>query len=138
MKNYAKTRLQLAKTHYRIACIRNDALHKLTSYLVKNHGRVVIEGLNVGGMLKNPRLARTIADIRLYEIRRQLTYKCELYGSELVVVDRWYPKGGLRVMGRRSRKLVRVVCHSVSPVGLRQQVPVLNSNVQPFGSGLGS
>lgn len=89
--NREKTRLRLARLHYRVACIRRDAIHKLTTYLAKNHGVGVIEDLNVRGMLKNRRLARTIADIGFYEVRRQLEYKCELYGSQLVVVDRWYP-----------------------------------------------
>jgi putative transposase len=51
----------------------------------------VIEDLNVSGMLKNHRLAQAIADGGFYEFRRQLTYKCEWYGSKLTVVDRFYP-----------------------------------------------
>jgi len=43
------------------------------------------------GMLANHKLAKVIADMSFFEFRRQLTYKCELYGSELVVVDRWFP-----------------------------------------------
>jgi putative transposase len=66
-------------------------LHKLTTYLAKNHGRVGIEDLNVSGMMANHKLAKAIGDMGFFEFRRQLTYKCELYGSELVVVDRWFP-----------------------------------------------
>ena len=54
-------------------------------------GTVVIEDLNVSGMLANHKLAASIADISFFEFRRQLTYKCELYGCKLVVVDRWFP-----------------------------------------------
>lgn len=89
--NRAKTKEKLSRLHYRISCIRADHLHKLTSYLAKNHSRVVIEDLCVRGMLKNRKLAKSVADAGLYELRRQLEYKCQWYGSELVVADRWYP-----------------------------------------------
>lgn len=89
--NRKKTKEKIAKIHARIADIRNDSLHKLTSYLAKNHGRVVIEDLNVSGMLKNHKLSAAIADVGFFAFRRQLEYKCEVYGSELVVVDRWFP-----------------------------------------------
>ncbi|MEM7727505.1 MAG: RNA-guided endonuclease TnpB family protein, partial [Cyanobacteria bacterium P01_A01_bin.45] len=52
---------------------------------------VVIEDLNVSGMMKNHKLAGVISDMGFYEVRRQLEYKCKLYGSKLVVVDRWFP-----------------------------------------------
>jgi putative transposase len=89
--NRKKAIKKLAKAHYQVACIRKDATHKLTSYLAKNHSEVVIEDLNVSGMLKNHRLAQAIADGGFYEFRRQLEYKCEWYGSQLTVVDRFYP-----------------------------------------------
>ena len=89
--NRKKAVKKLAKAHDRVACIRKDATHKLTSYLAKNHSEVVIEDLNISGMLKNHRLAQAIADGGFYEFRRQLEYKCEWYGSKLTVVDRFYP-----------------------------------------------
>ncbi|MGK7919675.1 MAG: RNA-guided endonuclease InsQ/TnpB family protein, partial [Trichodesmium sp.] len=70
---------------------RADALHQLTTWLAKNHSTIVIEDLNVSGMLKNHKLASAIADCGFYEFKRQLTYKCEWYGSELVIADRFYP-----------------------------------------------
>jgi len=88
--NWKKAQTQIAKLHSRIANIRKDTLHKLTSYLAKNHSRIGIEDLNVSGMLANRKLAKAIADMGFYEFRRQLEYKCQLYGSELVVVDRWF------------------------------------------------
>jgi putative transposase len=89
--NWKKAQLQIARLHRKIANIRKDTLHKLTTLLAKNHGTVVIEDLNVSGMLANHKLAKSIADMGFFEFRRQLTYKCELYGSKLVVVDRWFP-----------------------------------------------
>lgn len=89
--NWKKAQSKIARLHLHIANVRKDTLHKLTSYLAKNHGRIGIEDLNVKGMLANHKLAKAIADMSFFEFRRQLTYKCELYGSELVIVDRWFP-----------------------------------------------
>ncbi len=89
--NWYKAVVKLAKQHRRVANIRLDALHKLTTYLAKNHGIVVIEDLNVSGMLANHKLAKSIADQGFYELRRQLEYKCQWYGCELVVVERFFP-----------------------------------------------
>ncbi|NEP80099.1 MAG: IS200/IS605 family element transposase accessory protein TnpB, partial [Okeania sp. SIO3B3] len=89
--NWKRASLKIARLHSKIANIRKDTLHKLTTYLAKNHSRIVIEDLNVSGMMSNHKLAKAVADMGFYEFRRQLEYKCELYGSELIVVDRWFP-----------------------------------------------
>jgi putative transposase len=96
-KNRKKAARQLARQHARIANIRQDALHKATSSLIaktkpesERPSTIVIEDLNVSGMLKNRKLSRAIADVGLYEFRRQLTYKAEYAGSSIHVVSRWY------------------------------------------------
>ena len=90
-KNRKKTCRTLAKQHTRVANIRRDAAHKLTSYLSKNHALVAIEDLHVTGMLKNHKLAQAVSDSNFGEIRRQLDYKTSWYGVHLVVIDRFYP-----------------------------------------------
>lgn len=90
-KNSEKSKIMLAKMYLKIFNIRQDTLHKLTTYLAKSHSKVAIEDLLVSGMMKNRRLARAIADVEFYEFRRQLEYKCQWYGSELVVVSRTFP-----------------------------------------------
>ena len=89
--NWKKAQIKIARLHRRIANIRKDTLHKLTTFIAKNHGKIVIEDLNVSGMLANHKLAKAISDMGFYEFRRQLEYKCKLYGSELTIVDRWFP-----------------------------------------------
>jgi len=90
-KNRAKTREKLARLHYRIKCIRQDCLHKATSTIAKTKRFVVLEDLNVAGMLKLRSNARSISDIGFYEFRRQLEYKSKLYGCEVIIADRFFP-----------------------------------------------
>jgi putative transposase len=86
-----KSRMKVAKQHNRIANLRNNTLHHVTTYLSKNHAKVVIEDLNVAGMMANHKLAKAIADCGFHEFRRQLEYKCKKFGSELMIISRWYP-----------------------------------------------
>ena len=94
-KNRQKAQVKLARQHKKVVQIRKDTIHKLTSWLAKNHSEIVIENLNVSGMLKNHRLASAVADCGFYEFRRQLEYKTEWYGSKLVMADRFYPSSQL-------------------------------------------
>lgn len=89
--NYKKALADVAKLHQRIANVRKDNTHKLTSYLAKNHSEVVIETLNIKGMSKNHRLASAILDGGFFEFSRQLEYKCGWYGSVLTKVPMFYP-----------------------------------------------
>jgi putative transposase len=89
----AETKDRFARAHARISNQRADALHKMTSEIVKTKrpAAIVIEDLNVTGMTRNLSLARSVSSASFAEIRRQLTYKCEWYGVKLVVSDRFYP-----------------------------------------------
>ena len=85
-----------AHAHYRMSCVRSDAIHKATSEIAAKAkppsmrpAVVAIEDLNVSGMVKNRRLARSVVDASMREFRRQLSYKCAWYGIELVVVPRF-------------------------------------------------
>ncbi len=88
-RNRAAAKSKLARLHARIANIRSDALHKLTTHLTR-YRTIVIEDLNVAGMLANRRLARAIADVGFFELRRQLAYKAAMAGSTVIVADRWF------------------------------------------------
>src|SRR5688500_18678798 len=90
-KRWIKAVAERNRVHRRVANLRTDALHMLTTGLTAEYGTVVVEDLNVAGMLKNRRLARKIADAGFGEIRRQITYKIRRNGCRTVVANRWYP-----------------------------------------------
>ncbi|MFB4318664.1 RNA-guided endonuclease InsQ/TnpB family protein [Actinomadura sp. 21ATH] len=89
--NRAKAAARLARRHARITNVRNDALHKATSTLAQRYETLVVEDLNVTGMVANRRLARAVADAGFGQARRMLAYKTGWCGGRLVVADRWYP-----------------------------------------------
>jgi putative transposase len=102
-KRREQQRLRVARAQSTVANQRRYALHALTTRLVREHQIICIEDLNVKGMIKNPRLARHIADAGWGEFRRQLTYKCAWYGRTLVVANRWFPSS--KTCGKCSHKL---------------------------------
>ena len=90
--NIQATKRKIKLLYRKLSNIRMNHIHQLTSYLVKQLPKgIVIEDLNVSGMLKNKPLAKHIKDAMFYEFRRQLEYKCLQYGIYLVVADRFYP-----------------------------------------------
>jgi putative transposase len=89
--NRRKAILRLGKQHYRVTCVRNDAIHKCSNAITKRAHTVVIESLNVAGMLKNHCLAKAISDAGMAELHRQITYKMAWAGGVVIQADRWYP-----------------------------------------------
>jgi len=85
-----KTRERVAKLHWQIANVRMNALHQVTTHLARTKRVVVIEDLNVSGMMRNGYLARAISDVGMYEFRRLLEYKGEWYDCDVVVADRYF------------------------------------------------
>ena len=90
-KNRKKAVSRLARLYAHISNIRKDTLHKITTVLAKTKRIVGIEDLNVSGMMKNRCLSRSIADLGLFEWRRQLEYKGKWYSCLIRVIDRWFP-----------------------------------------------
>ena len=88
--NYKKFKLKIAKLYKKIADIRRDRLHKLTTYLTDNFKFISIENLNVKGMMSNHKLARSIQDLGFYELKRQLEYKSKQKGNKLFINDKWF------------------------------------------------
>ncbi|NEO55141.1 MAG: IS200/IS605 family element transposase accessory protein TnpB, partial [Okeania sp. SIO3B5] len=89
--NYQKARLKVARIHAKIKDSRLDYTHKLTTQLIRENQTVVVEDLAVKNMVKNHKLARAISDANWSELVRQLEYKAEWYGRQLIKIDRYFP-----------------------------------------------
>lgn len=89
--NRAKAKIKLSRLHLKIANIRKDFLHKLTTNLIKTYDVICLENLNVQGMVKNRKLARSINDLGFYELKRQLVYKANQWGKQVKELNRFYP-----------------------------------------------
>jgi len=81
---------RLGKVHARVAHLRRNLIHQITTELARGYTSVTIEDLNAAGMLHNRKLARVVSDAAFGEFRRQLVYKTAWYGTELVIADRWF------------------------------------------------
>jgi putative transposase len=82
---------RLGKMHARVRQLRSALVHRITSTLAAGYATVVVEDLNVAGMVRNHSLARHVFDAAFGELRRQLEYKTAWYGTRLVIADRWFP-----------------------------------------------
>ena len=114
--NRAKAAAKVARAHRKVRDARRDFLHRASTRLVRSADTIVIEDLNVSGMVRNRHLARAISDCGWGEFRRQLAYKCERAGRELVVIDRWYPSSKMcSACGHRLTELSLSTRHWTCP-----------------------
>lgn len=93
--NRAKAKIKLARLHNKIACVRKDALHKLSHTLAMHYETIGIENLHVKGMMRNKYLSRSIADASFGEFRRQLEYKAGMTDAKVIAASRWFPSSKL-------------------------------------------
>lgn len=89
-RNRDKAKVKLATQHYKVSCIRSNAIHKATSEIISKYDKIVIEDLNVRGMLMHGGFTRLLPDVSFGEVRRQLAYKAQWSGKELVIADRFF------------------------------------------------
>lgn len=89
--NRERARKLLAKLHVKIANIRSNHLHQVSHQIIDENQVIVLETLNIKGMMRNHCLAKSIADVSLSELVRQIEYKAKWYGRTAVKVDRWFP-----------------------------------------------
>lgn len=90
-KNYQKQRIKVIKIHEKIVNKRKDFLNKLSIEIIKNHDIICIEDLSSKNLMKNNHLARAISDVSWSEFVRQLHYKADWYGKQIVTISRWFP-----------------------------------------------
>lgn len=90
-KNREKARLRFAKLNEKIRNRKLNFLHDVTNHLIDENQVIVMEDLNVKGMVRNHKLAESISEVNWGEFRRMLTYKAAWHGRQLVFIDRFYP-----------------------------------------------
>lgn len=94
-KNYQKQRIIVAKINEKIANQRRDFLNKLSTDLIKNHDVICLESLNIKGMVKNRKLAKSIQDVSWSSFIERLVYKADWYGKDIQTIDQWFPSSQL-------------------------------------------
>lgn len=142
-RNFEKAKIKVQRAHYRVACRRNDAIHKMTTELCRNYAVIGIEDLNVKGMVRNRRLSRALSDAALGEIHRQLNYKAEWFGAVIQPVDMFFPSSQLcSACGERATDLTlaeRVwrckACGSHHDRDLNAAINIRNEALRRLGSG---
>jgi len=143
-KRREKRRLKIARLHAKIKDIRTDFLHKLSTEIIRKNQTIVLEDLNVSGMVKNRKLAKAISDLGWRNFRTFLEGKAEKYGREFTVIDRWEPtsqkcsccgfKGGKKELGVREWTCLN--CGAFHDRDINAAINILNTpivaTVQPI------
>lgn len=91
----ARAKQKLSRLHYRILKQREDYSHVVSDYLTKNYQTIVLEDLNVKGMVRNKKLSRSISDASFGMLRQQIVYKSALRGNSVIVADRFFASSKL-------------------------------------------
>nr|DAK81442.1 MAG TPA: endonuclease [Caudoviricetes sp.] len=138
-KNIQKQKGIIQRLYRRLLNIRTNYLHQTTTEIVKNKPScIVLEDLNVSGMMKNRHLSRSIMVQKLYEFRRQIEYKAELYGIEVVIADRFYPSsktcsccGNIKKDLKLSNRVYRCdYCGNVIDRDVNASINLANYNIE--------
>ena len=141
-KNYQKQRRKVAGLYEKVANQRNDFLNKLSTDIIKNHDIICIEDLNTKGMLRNHKLAKSIADVSWAKFVAKLQYKADWYGREIIKVDQWYPSSQIcsecgHQDGKKPldiREWTCHVCHTHHDRDINASKNILNKGLQMRGS----
>lgn len=141
--NRWKANQKVAKVHYEVACQRKDTLDKLTTHLCHYHQIIVIEDLNVKGMVKNHNLALSILDLGWGEFRRQLEYKSALHGNTVIVADRWFSSskmcsrcGNIKETLSLSDRVYKCDCGMVIDRDLNASINLRNYGLNKIGKAI--
>ncbi len=133
--NRLKARLKVAIIHQKISNQRKDFLHELSTKLISENQTICLEDLNIKGMMKNHKLAKSIADCSWYEFNRMLEYKADWYGKNIIRIGRFDPSSKMCSCGVKNTKLTLKDRHwTCSRCGDTHERNILASwNIKKFG-----
>ena len=142
-KNQEKARLKLATAYEKLSNKRKDNLHKITTKLVKENDVICIENLNVRGMTKNHKLAKSIQDASFGTLVKMLKYKAAWHNRQIIEVGRFFPSSKLcsccghkmEYMGLEIRKWTCPVCHSEHDRDINAAINIKNEGLRILGKG---
>jgi len=140
---FEKQKLKVAKIHEKISSCRLDTLHKISYQLVRENDLIVVEDLNVKGMIKNSKLSKHISDVSWGNFVNLLNYKCDWYGKELIKVNRFYPSsktcnccGWINQNLKLSEREWTCKCGEKHDRDLNASKNILKEGLKIFGQGL--
>ncbi|OUQ10587.1 transposase [Enterococcus cecorum] len=137
-KNYQKQKREVARLHEKVMNQRTDFLNKLSTEIIKNHDIICIEDLNVKGMLRNHKLARSISDVSWSSFVTKLQYKADWYGREIIKVDTWFPSSQIcsecgHKDGKKSldiREWTCPICHTHHDRDINASINILTEGLR--------